>query len=76
MAVCYLRKEKDVWDKMIWLPLVQNISFRRTIRVIRYLAIVSIVIGWNSCPKGTDLTLRLGLGSHELDVPLLVSLNR
>jgi len=77
MAVCYLRKEKDVWDKMIWLPLVQKISFRKTIRVIRCLAIVSIVIDWNSChkPKGADSTLRIGLGSYELGVPLLVSLS-
>jgi len=41
------------------------------------LAIVSIVIDWNSChkPKGADSTLRIGLGSYELGVPLLVSLS-
>jgi hypothetical protein len=39
------------------------------------LTIVSIVKGWNSCPKGPDSILRIGLGSHELGVPLLVPLS-
>ena len=73
MAVCYLRKAKDEWDKMTWLPLVLKISFRRTIKVIKCLTIVSIVKGWVSCHKGADSILRIGLGSQELGVPLLVS---
>ena len=45
MAVYYLREAKDEWDKMTWLPLVLKISFRRTIRVIKCLTIVTIEIG-------------------------------
>jgi hypothetical protein len=76
MAVCYLRKPKDEWDKMIWLPLVQKISFRWAIRAIRCLTIASIVKGWNSCHEGTDSILRIGLGSHEFNgFPFLVHLS-
>ncbi len=67
MAACYLRKPKDKWDIMIWLLLVQKISFRKSIWVIRKSTIVSIVKGWNSCHKGTDSILRIGLGSHEFN---------
>ncbi len=45
MAVYYLREAKDEWDKRTWLPLVLKISFRRTIRVIKCLTIVTIEIG-------------------------------
>ena len=76
MAVCYLKKPKDEWDKMIWLPLVQKISFRWAIRVIRCLTIASIVKDWNSCHKGTDSILRIGIGSHEFNgFPFLVHLS-
>jgi len=44
MAVYYLREAKDEWDNMTWLPLVLKISFRRTIRVIKCLTIVTIEI--------------------------------
>ncbi len=49
--------------------------FRRTKRVIRCLTIVSITKGWNCCHchKGADSIPRIGLGSQELGVPLLVS---
>jgi hypothetical protein len=36
------------------------------------LTIVSIVKGWVSCHKGADSILRIGLGSHEFNVPFLV----
>ena len=55
MPLCYLREAKDEWDKMTWLPLVLKISFRRTIKVIRCLTIVTIGIGWNSCHKGAEM---------------------
>jgi hypothetical protein len=73
MAVYHPIDVKDEWDLMTWLLLVHKISFRRTIRVIRYLTIVTILKSWNSCPKGTNWILRIGLGSHEFGVPLLVS---
>jgi len=75
MAVCHPRDAKDEWDIMTWLLLVHKISFRRTIRIIRYLIIVTILKSWNSCHKGTNLILRIGLGSHEFGVPLLVHLS-
>jgi hypothetical protein len=39
------------------------------------LIIVTILKSWNSCHKGTNLILRIGLGSHEFGVPLLVHLS-